>query len=365
MKRDSWYQGRLWSGMDFFAWLRLLARNRFAVSPSRLPTALAITLCAVANTTLRAVQNLRLGRQVARVEITADPIFIIGHWRTGTTMVQELLALDPRHRCPTTYECLVPNHFLISERFVRRWLWFMLPSRRPMDNMRMSFDRPQEDEAALCNLGVPSPFLTVAFPNRPLQYPRYVDLEDLAPAELQRWERSLRRFLQRILFKRPGRLVLKSPRHTSRLKVLSRMFPKAQFIHIVRDPYVVFPSTVHFWTVMYATQGLQRPKLDALNDYVFDTFVAMHRKLEETRALIDPAQFYQLRYEDLVRDPVGEVRAMYEYFQWREFDAVEPAIRRYAGRSKRYQTNRYELTPELRGEITSRWGPHIEKHGYQ
>jgi len=363
MKRDAWYQGRMFSGMDFFAWLRLLARNRFAVSPSRLPTAAAITVCAAANTTLRAIQNLRFARQVAGVQIATDPIFIIGHWRTGTTMLQELLALDPRHRCPTTYECLVPNHFLISERFLRRWLWFMLPSKRPMDNMRMSFDRPQEDEAALCNLGVPSPLLTVAFPNHPLQYPRYVELDDLTPAELQRWQRALRRFLQQVLFKRSGRLVLKSPRHTSRLRVLSRMFPNAHFVHLVRDPYVVFPSTVHFWTVMYATQGLQRPKLDTLNDYVFDTLVAMYRKLDQTRGLIDPGRFYELRYEDLVRDPVGQLRVMYEYFQWREFDAVEPAIRRYARRSKRYQTNRFDLTPELCDEISNRWAPYIEKYG--
>ena len=65
-----------------------------------------------------------------------------------------------------------------------------------MDNMRVSFDRPQEDEAALCNRGVPSPFATVAFPNRPVQHPRYVDLEELSAGELARWERGMRTFLK-------------------------------------------------------------------------------------------------------------------------------------------------------------------------
>jgi hypothetical protein len=350
--------------MDLLAWLRLLARNRFDVSPSRVPAALGITLVAAVNTGLRCVQSLRFARAVARVEIAPDPVFIIGHWRTGTTMLHELLALDPRHRCPTTYESLCPNHFLISDRLVRRWLWFILPRTRPMDNMRVSFDRPQEDEAALCNRGVPSPFATVAFPNRPPQYPRYVDLEDLSPGELARWEKGFRAFLQELLFKRPGQLVLKSPQHTFRLKTMNRMFPRSRFICLVRDPYALFPSTVHFWTRMYETHGLQRPNLESLEDHVFATFSAMHERLEEARAGIDPARFLDLRYEELVADPVATVRAVYERFQWPDFSSVEPAIVKYAERSKRYKTNRYELSPELRRQVARRWAPYIEKYGY-
>jgi hypothetical protein len=364
MSNLPWYTARLWNGMDFFGWLRLLARNRFAVSPSRLPRAFVITLFSIGNTTLRWGQHLRFGRRIAELRIDADPIFIVGHWRTGTTMLHELLALDRRHRCPTTYECLIPNHFLISERLARRWLWFMLPRTRPMDNVRLSFDKPQEDEAALCNLGTPSPFLTVAFPNRPRQHPRYVDMEGLSQAELERWERALRSFLKHVLFKRPGQLVLKSPQHTFRLKTLARMFPEARFVHLVRDPYVLLPSTVHFWTEMYKTYGLQNPKLECLQDFVFDTLALMHEKYREGRQAVSSDRIYELRYEDLVRDPLEAMRALYDYFQWPGFDAAEPAIRQYAARAKRYRTNRYEVSPELRETIARRWAPYIEEYGY-
>ena len=181
-----------------------------------------ITLAAAGNSLLRGVQALAYGRRVRRIVVPEDPIFIIGHWRTGTTMLHELLALDPRHRCPSTYESLAPNHFLLSERFVRRFARFLLPRTRPFDNMRMSFDRPQEDEAALALRGIPSPFLTVAFPRRPPQHPEYVDLERLSPRQLAAWQSGMRRFLQLLLFRRPGRLVLKSPQHTNRLRVLNR-----------------------------------------------------------------------------------------------------------------------------------------------
>ena len=66
MKKTPWYKARLWSGMDLFAWLRLLMRNRLAVSPSRWPLAASITLFATCNTALRWTQNLWLGRRIDR-----------------------------------------------------------------------------------------------------------------------------------------------------------------------------------------------------------------------------------------------------------------------------------------------------------
>lgn len=364
MAQDRWYQGRLWHGMTLGGWLRLLAHNRFALSPSRLPTAMSITAVSAVNTLLGLWQDVRFGRRAARVPISPDPVFILGHWRTGTTMLHELLSLDPRHRCPSTYESLSPNHFLVSEALVRHRLWFILPKMRPMDNMRVSFDRPQEDEAALCLRGVPSTFATVAFPNRPPQYPRYGDMESLSAAELTRWEEEFRTFLRLLLLKRPGQLVLKSPQHTYRLKTLNRMFPQARYIHLVRDPQVVFSSTVHFWTKMYEFHGLQRPNLRDLHNQVFDSLVTMYERLDEAKSLVDPSCFYELRYETLVADPVATLQGIYDFFEWPDFASVQPAIVRYAERSKRFKTNRYEPSPELHAEIAHRWRAYAKQYGY-
>ncbi len=363
-KRRSSFEASLWMGMDFFAWARLLGRNRFAIPLAKLPLALFITIVAVGNTVLRWMQTLWYGRRVRAVAVPDDPIFIIGHWRTGTTMLHELLSLDPRVRCPTTYESLSPNHFLLSEQWVRRFLWFVLPRKRPFDNVRMGFDRPQEDEAALFLRGQPSPFLTVAFPGRPIMDPDYVNLEGLSPRELARWKSRLLRFLQLLLFKRPGRLVLKSPQHTFRLKVLQEMFPRAKFIHIVRDPYVVYPSTLHFWKTMYETYGLQRFDLAKLREDVFSTFEQMHIQLVATRELIDAENFYELRYEELARDPVEQMEALYQFLKLGEFGAVRPAVQQYAEHSKHYRTNEYPLDASTHDEITRRWADYFEQHGY-
>jgi hypothetical protein len=354
----------IWLGMDFFAWLRLLRRNRFAVGLSFVPIAFLITMTSVFNTLLRIVQTALYGRRVSRTAITEQPVFIIGHWRSGTTLLHELLCVDERHTYPTTFACFAPNHFLISEEFASRRLCFLLPPRRPMDNVTLGWERPQEDEWALCMLGQPSSNETIAFPNRPPSFLRHFDLEGLSPESLQGWKRSYIRFLKQLTFKNPKRLILKSPQHTCRIKVLLELFPEASFVHIVRDPYVVFPSTVHLWNSLYSTQGLQHPTYNGLQDYVFDTFVHMDDKLEEARHLLDPSRFCEIRYEELVRDPVKQMRALYENLDLGDFEKVLPALEQYLEGVKEYQTNRYELSPKLRDQITRRWGPFIRRYGY-
>jgi hypothetical protein len=355
---------RMWEGCDFFAWLRLLVRNRFAIDFRYLYIAAIVTVVSVGHTVLRLVEEVVYGRRVRRTTFAEAPLFIVGHWRTGTTLLHELLILDERHTFPTTYECLDANHFLLTEGWLPRLLPFLMPSRRPMDNMAAGWDRPQEDEFALCMLGQPSPYLTIAFPNRPPQDQEALDLDGLSPRARCRWGQALVHFLRRITSRRPGRLILKSPTHSCRIRHLLRLFPDARFVHIVRDPYVVFPSTVNLWQSLYETHGMQVPTFAGLDEHVFRTFSRLYEKLEQGKRLLGPGRFHELRYEDLVRDPVGEMRALYERLELGAFEEVRPRLERYLAGTRDYKTNRYALTPALRDQISRCWGDVIRRYGY-
>src|SRR5207249_345241 len=199
----------------------------------------------------RMVQNAVYGRRVRRTKIEHAPVFIIGHWRSGTTFLHELLIRDPRHAFPTTYECLAPHHFLLTESWFPPWIRWLMPSRRPMDNMAAGWERPQEDEFALCLLGVRSPYRRIAFPNQGNRNSDPLDLTRFDNRELMEWKRTFFRFIQELTLQHGGRrLILKSPPHTCRIRTLLELFPDARFIHIIRDPYVLYASTRRLWQTL-------------------------------------------------------------------------------------------------------------------
>jgi len=362
--KDRFWIPRFWDGMNLTAWGSLLVRNRMAIAPRRCATAAVTTALAPVNSSLGAIQAIGFGRRIARTELAGDPIFVIGHWRTGTTLLHELLALDPRHAYPDTYACFAPNHFLLSGGWLRPALGVLLPSRRPIDNMAAGWDRPQEDEFAMCNLGARSPYLSLVFPNRAAQDQEYFELADVRPRSLARWKRSFRWFLKCVTLQTGKRIVLKSPTHTFRIKVLVEMFPEARFIHAVRNPYDVFPSTVKLWKRLARDQGVQVPCHEGLHEQVFTTLQRMHEVFQRDRKLIDPSRLCEVRYEDLVDDMIGQTRAIYEHLGLGEFDNVLPALERYAAENKDYRANRHEISPEIRGEIARRWARYAEKYGY-
>ena len=362
--REKW-SPRMWEGLDFLAWVRLLTRNRFAVEFPYWYIAGFITGMSFTHMVMRWIQHGLYGDRIDQTRIREQPIFVIGHWRTGTTLLHELLILDERFTYPNTYACMEPNHTLLTEAFVKRYMGWAMPDRRPMDRMAAGWSRPQEDEFALCMLGLPSTYTDFAFPNRPTIYPGALDLSGLNPSQRSRWKREFLRFLQMLTFRDPRRLVLKSPPHTARIPALLELFPDARFVHIVRDPYVVFPSTVNLWKSLGRKHGLQTPRNEvAIREKVFQEFRVIYDRLEEARGLIRPGRFHELHYETLIKDPLGQMEAVYETLELDGFAAYRPRLEDYLRQNAGYETNKYQLSREDREEVTQRWGDVIKRYGY-
>jgi hypothetical protein len=316
------------------------------------------------NLVLRWAQHGLHGRELAAASIDKHPVFVIGHWRTGTTLLHELLIQDARFNYPDFFDCFNPNHNVLTERFFKTHLNVLAPERRPMDNMAAGWDRPQEDEFALALLGLPSTYIDLAFPDAPPMHPGSLDLSGLSPGELENWKRTFVRFLKAVSFRDDRRLVLKSPPHTARVPVLLDLFPDARFVHIVRDPYVVFPSTVNLWTSFGRRHCLRTPTGAGIGEKVLREFGVIYDRLEEARPLFKPGRFHEVRYEELVKDPVGEMKKVYAGLELDGFDAARPRLEAYLRQTAGYETNKYAITDEQRAEVTRRWGDVIERYGY-
>jgi len=350
--------------MDYPAWQRMLVRNRFHVGPRYLHLLPLITLSSLRNSFLQQLEQAIWGRRIERANLVAHPLFVIGHWRSGTTLLHELLNSDDSLTSPNTYQCFFPGHFLISERYSVRVLSFALPSQRFSDSVPLGWQHPMEDEFALCNMGVPSPYLVSAFPNRP-QWPASFSLAGLSASDLARWQGALTGFLKRVTLRDPKRIVLKSPTHTYRLKILLEMFPQAQFVHIVRNPFEVFRSTVHSTKVAYLLHALQAPTFHGLEESVIENFLLMHRQLDNARSMLTDANFHEVRYEDLVDNPTHEMRRVYERLGIGNFDAAQPRVEAFLEKRAGYRPSSQPLAKDWRARVAERWGPIIERYGYQ
>jgi|694.fasta_scaffold00669_39 hypothetical protein len=316
------------------------------------------------NSVLMIFNSIWFGAKIREAHLVDTPIFVLGHWRSGTTLLHELLCCDPQHTYPTTFTGFAANHFLVTEPLLKRLIRFALPDKRPMDNVRIGWDTPQEDEWALCNLGLPSPYFTILFPNRPPQYPEYRSLKAISTQERKVWQNGLNGFLKALTVRQPKRIVLKNPLHSYRVPALLEMYPNARFIHIVRDPFEVYASTMHTWRRMFAYQGLQVPRFEHLSEYVLDNFQVMYDDLPDDLKAISKGRLCELRYEDLVQDPVGQLQMIYQTLEIEGFDNAVPEIRKYASQMSEYRTNRHTMDLGLRDQIIARWSGFFDRYGY-
>lgn len=357
---------KLWHGMRFSDWWRLLRENRFKVSGHGVGAAVAITVASAFNSLAAADSRWRRSKRVAHVKLNEPPLFVLGHWRSGTTMLHEMLIRDPEHGYPTTYQCMVPHHFLLSQWWVPPISGWVLPKKRPMDNVATGWARPQEDEFAMMNMGLPSPYRSWAFPHHGPVDGDALTLETFTDKQRSEWKKTLRRFVRSVALNDNRRLIFKSPPHTARVRTLLEAFPDARFVHIARDPLTLFPSTLRLWKSMCDTQGLQRaePHYDWIEQEVLDNFAAMYEAYERDQKLIPPGQLAELKYEDLVADPKGQLKQVYETLSLGEFERIEPALDGYLKEQKDYKTNRYQLPAEVEQRVRDRWASYFERYDY-
>jgi hypothetical protein len=362
---DRFWHPRFWDGMTMRAWYRQAAKGGFRIAPTGVGMFGVISGLSVLNSGLAALQSLRFGRRIREVEITQPPVFIIGHWRSGTTLLHEYMIQDKQFAFADTFSCFAPQHFLFSRRFFEPWVSLLMPKKRPMDNMAVGLDRPQEDEFALCAMGMRSPYINIIYPNNPPIDAEFLTLKSVSPEQRREWLDGLEYVLRCLTVAENKRVVFKSPPHTARIATILERFPDAKFVHIHRNPYSLYASTFNLWMQLAVVHGLQRPTGRQFETRVFEMFEEMYAAFAEDVPLLKPEQFTEVAFRELTSEPVATLEKIYTQLQLDGFEQAKPALEEFAASQKSYQKNKFQTDPAVEAQITERWGWYIERYGYQ
>jgi hypothetical protein len=313
---------------------------------------------------LRWYEDARFGQRILQAH-AEPPLFILGVWRSGTTHLHKLFALDDRFAYPNFYQALYPHSFLCTEKLNAKMVGLVMPRKRAQDNIPMGVKEPQEDELALCSLTGFSFLMSQVWPRNAAAYDRFLTLRGASEKELTQWKAALTWFVRKLSFKYGRPVVLKSPAHTGRIRLLLELFPNAKFVHIHRHPYAVLQSAQH--TVLKVTPWwtLQRPAFDDLEDRAIRQYREICEAFFEERHLIPTGHFHELAFEQLERDPLNALRQAYEALALPHFEHVEPALRRYLGGIADYQKNTFsEPSADFKAKVAKACPRPFHEWGY-
>lgn len=181
-----------------------------------------------------------------------------------------------------------------------------------MDNMAVSFDLPQEEDVALANSSRHSPAQLLTFPRRSMELLEKYATMQLTNSKMTQWERIYVDILHRASFAADGRrLVLKSPANLARTSVIRRLFPKAKFVHIIRNPYVVYQSIAHMYETLLPICQMDDAAPDVVASAIRRSYVLIMQQYLVDRARIPTGHLTEIQYENLELDPLGELARVY------------------------------------------------------
>jgi len=327
-------------------------------------------LFALLSTTVRVpavtYERLRHSRKITAEALDFGPVFIIGHWRSGTTYLHNLMSHDPQFAWMSFSRAAMPLDCLTPVRPGRDLMNLLLPKTRGVDEMEMDGDTPQEEEIALSVLGEISFYRCLYYPRSiESEFRRSVLMQDLRPGELEHFAENYRFLAQKMAYAFAGKTVLfKNPASTARMSFLKSVFPHARFVHIVRNPDDVFPSMKKLLLRSFDAFAWQKTDGIDLEEIVLSFYERTMQAHLVDRENVPDEDFCEVRFEDLETDAEPVVRKIYRDLGIPGVDTALPLISQHIRSQQSYQKNAHVLSNSVREKIGERWAFAFDRWDY-
>lgn len=355
------------AGSSFTNILRLLAQNRFRLSARYIPRFLYAAMLSSVISPFRIAERIKFDGRIRKTAMDRPPVFIVGHWRSGTTYLHNLLSADRNFGYCTTFHSVIPGAFITGEKVLKPIVSSSIPETRPMDNVPMGADLPQEEEYAT---GAFTPYAYYngwCFPGNMKLYNKYICMDGVPQRAVREWKHAYDYLLKKLTFFWGGkRLVLKNPSNTGRIKLLLEMFPGAQFVHIYRNPYTLFLSMMKFMVRVLPRYCVQNPiKKEEMGETILDVYEVLYKKYLKERNDIPDGNLVEVRYEDFIKRPLDELENIYDSLNLGGFEENKNIFKDYLAAQSGIKTSKYELDRETKERIYEHWKFAFDAFGYE
>ncbi len=351
------------AGIRFSPLIRLLSRNPITWTPRNIARVIFLLQSSCWSSLFSRIEIVKYGKIIENTPVPRDPIFIVGHWRTGSTLLHQLMAQDPGLAAPTLFQVALPENFLVSYRFYKPIFRMLMGSSRPMDNVKIGMDEPQEDEYSIFRLTTRSPLEKLIFPSKKTYFVN--DTHFLPDGDLlDQWKSRLMDFYRKICFTTGKRIISKNPFNSLRIQLLADLFPEARFIHIVRHPYAVVPSTQHLWRVVQKQNILNKngyiPTIEEISIFLSH----LSNTISNDFTQLSDVRFVEIRYEDLEQNPISSLRALYQKMNLPFTESFENSLNKYITSTSGYKKNVFSLSDKEKKVIANIMRKYMERYRY-
>ncbi len=282
---------------------------------------------------VRCYEALRYGPRIRRVEI-CEPVFLVGHWQSGLSPLQFLLAQDPQFAYLSTYQAAFPWGGIASRWIIRPIMKRLMRGKtRGSDSFRLHDGLPQGSDLPAATGTDLSFYHAYIFPRHAEDAFRCGVLFDgVSDNRIARWKRMYRYLMQTSVYvqNRPRALVRNSS-DTGRIKYLLEEFPDAKFIHVVRNPYEALHAANERWESMCRIWAFQKVDMTAMRAHTLDFYERLMQRYYEQRSLIPASRLTEVRYEDLTARPLETAERIYRELALPGFDAARGPMETYLG----------------------------------
>lgn len=299
------------------------------------------------------------------------PVFILGHWRSGTTHVNNVLAKDKQFVFLNNYQGFFFNICMLGLGWMDKILAPYMPKVRPQDNMDITLYDPQEEEQSIGNVSYTAGIHSFYFPKNRSYFYKFNLFKGISEKEYADWKKNYIYTLKAIMKMGKGgtRVLTKNPNNTARIKQLLELFPEAKFVHIHRNPFEVYLSTKHLHRVILRGQSMQDFSEAEEDNIILENYKLMQQQYLETRKLVPKDSLIDLAYSDIgSENELALYEDLYKKFGLENWDNIKTELDAYLKSLRTYRTdkaNRFiPIDAEMVKRIQTEWRFMFEEYGY-